>query len=358
MHCIYTPKSALHNPPFELIEGQMVSPHESQHRVEIILAALREAQLGPLLEAQSFDDMYIVAVHDQEYLRYLETIYDEWVAAGGYPAAVLADTLQVRWMGRFSRSPLALPGYYAYDMSSAIVSGTYRAARASANVALTGASLLLRGERAAYALCRPPGHHAGHDLHGGYCYLNNAAIAASFLGASGQGSGVSDSEARPPTPGPLRVAILDIDFHHGNGTQQIFYRRGDVLTISIHGDPDRVYPYFLGFADERGEGAGEDANLNIPLQKGVSDAEFLHTLEIALEKVAVFGPHALVVSAGFDTFGGDPLGDFMLTRAAYPAIGARIAQLGLPTLFVQEGGYAVAELGANVVALLDGFERG
>lgn len=342
MHCIFTPESALHAPPFELIEGQMVAPHESQQRVEIILAALQQAQLGPIQQAEQFDVQPVLAVHSAEYVTYLETIYDQWVAAGGHPAAVLADTLQVRWMNRFSRSPLALPGYYAYDLSSAIVPGTYRAARASANAALSGAALLLRGQRAAYALCRPPGHHAGRDLHGGYCYLNNAAIAAEYLRAATSGT----------------VAVLDIDFHHGNGTQQIFYQRADVLTVSIHGDPDRVYPYFLGYASELGEGEGEGANLNLPLDKGMNDSQFLVALETALDKVAAFGPRALVVSAGFDTFGGDPLGDFALTRAAYPAIGQRIEQLGLPTVFVQEGGYAVAELGANVVALLEGFARG
>lgn len=343
MHCIYTPDSALHNPPFELIEGQMVAPHESQQRVEIILAALRESHVGTLHEAKTFDPHHAAKIHSADYLQHLETIYDRWVGAGGHPAAVLADTLTVRWMNRPSQSPLALPGYYAYDMSSAIVAGTYRAALGSANAALTGANMLVQGQPAAYALCRPPGHHAGRDLHGGYCYLNNAAIAAEYVLQAG--------EAR-------RVAILDIDFHHGNGTQQIFYERADVLTVSLHGDPNRVYPYFLGYADERGAGAGEGFNLNMPLPKSTTDNEFLAALEPALDAIAAYAPQALVVSAGVDTFGGDPLGDFALTRAAYPAVGGRIAQLRLPTLFVQEGGYAITELGANVVALLAGFEAG
>jgi acetoin utilization deacetylase AcuC-like enzyme len=153
------------------------------------------------------------------------------------------------------------------------------------------------------------------------------------------------------------VAILDIDFHHGNGTQQIFYERADVLTVSIHGDPDRVYPYFLGFPDEHGNGAGEGYNLNLPLDKGIDNQQYLVVLDHALAAIAKFAPRYLVVSAGFDTFGGDPLGDFALTHSAYPTIGERIAALGLPTLFVQEGGYAISELGANVVGLLEGFER-
>lgn len=339
MHTFYSPDSALHNPPFELIEGQMVPPHESQRRVEIIFDALAAAQLGPLHTPEQFDDRHIAAVHSADYLEHLQTIYARWVEAGGHPAAVLADTLQVRWMNRFSRSPLALPGYYAYDMSSAIVPGTWRAARGAADCALSGAALLLAGEQSAYALCRPPGHHAGRDLHGGYCYLNNAAIAAEFLATSGQD----------------RVTILDIDFHHGNGTQQIFYERADVLTVSLHGDPDRVYPYFLGYADERGAGAGENANMNIPLPKDTTNDAFLAALAGALERIAQFNPRYLVVSAGVDTFGGDPLGDFALTSAAYPRIGAAIAAGGLPTLFVQEGGYAVGALGTNVVGLLTGF---
>ncbi|KAB8140517.1 histone deacetylase family protein [Chloroflexia bacterium SDU3-3] len=339
MHCIYTPASALHNPPFELIEGQVVTPHESQQRADIIHAAIRQAQIGPISEAADHGRAPIEAIHSPDYLDYLEHIYVRWVAAGGHPAAALADTLAVRWMRRPSLSPLALPGYYAYDLSSAIVAGTYQAAYGAAQAALTAASLLRAGERAAYALCRPPGHHAGRDLHGGYCYLNNAAIAAQFLRQAGQ-----------------PVAVLDIDFHHGNGTQQIFYGRGDLLTVSIHGSPDRVYPYFLGFADELGEGEGEGANLNIPLEKGTTNGQFLAALEQALERVAQFGAAYLVISTGLDTFGSDPLGDFALTSDAYAQIGARIAQAGLPTLFVQEGGYAVAELGTNVVGLLAGFE--
>ena len=354
MHWIYTLESALHNPPFELIEGQMVAPHESQVRVEIIRAALEHAQIGPSQPADHYDDTVIAAIHSADYLDYLATIYDRWVAAGGHTDAVLADTLAVRWMTKPSRSPLALPGYYAYDMSSAIVPGTFRAARAATDAALTGATLLQAGEQAAYALCRPPGHHAGRDLHGGYCYLNNAAIAAHYLlTVDGGRWTVEESTVHRP---PSTVAILDIDFHHGNGTQQIFYERADVLTVSLHGDPDRVYPYFLGFADERGTNAGEGANLNMPLEKGTTDAQFLAALAAALDTIAAFGPRYLVVSAGVDTFGGDPLGDFALTSAAYPAIGAEIAALGLPTLFVQEGGYAVDALGVNVVGLLSGFE--
>ena len=269
---------------------------------------------------------------------------------------MLPSTLAVRWMSRRCESPLVAPGYYSFDMCAPIVAGTYQAARAAADVALTAADLLLGGERVVYALCRPPGHHAGSDLYGGYCYLNNAAIAAEYL--------LSTTDHRPPTTDPVSssvvgrrssVAILDIDYHHGNGTQQIFYARSDVLFVSIHADPAREYPFFAGYADERGGGEGAGLNLNIPLEPGVADARYLGALEQALAAIDAFGPRHLVLSAGFDTFGGDPLGDFALTAAAYPAIGRRIAALGLPTLVVQEGGYAVAALGENVVGLLRGL---
>jgi acetoin utilization deacetylase AcuC-like enzyme len=184
---------------------------------------------------------------------------------------------------------------------------------------------------------------------GGYCYLNNAAIAAHHL-ARGERSG--DFWGMRPAV----VAVLDIDIHHGNGTQAIFYERSDVFFVSIHADPDREYPYFLGFADECGARAGEGYNLNLPLPAGVGDETYLAALGTALEAIAAYGPSYLVVSAGLDTFGGDPLGDFALTTPCYARIGAQIAQLGLPTLFVQEGGYAIDDLGRNVVSLLSGFE--
>jgi acetoin utilization deacetylase AcuC-like enzyme len=270
-------------------------------------------------------------------------------------------------MGRRCDHPVAAPGYYCFDMSAPIVAGTYAAARAAADAALTGAALLLEGQRAAYALCRPPGHHAGRDMCGGYCYLNNAAIAAEHL---------ATTDHRPPTADKAdtqhairntrhgsrvthhasRVAILDIDYHHGNGTQQIFYERGDVLFVSIHADPARQYPYFAGYADERGAGEGLGANLNISLRANVADERYLAALDEALAAVRAFDPRFLVVSAGFDTYGGDPIADFALSSAAYPRIGRRIAELGLPTLIVQEGGYAVDALGQNAVGFLRGFE--
>jgi acetoin utilization deacetylase AcuC-like enzyme len=348
MITIFSADHTQHTAPHEFLDGRLISPYESPARAAMILAAIERAGYGPVLPPRAFAETAILAVHDPEYLDYLEHAYERWVAAGGDPAAVLPSTLAVRWMGRKCVGPLVAPGYYSFDLSAPIVAGTYRAARAAADVALTGAALLLEGQPYVYALCRPPGHHAGSDLYGGYCYLNNAAIAAQYLLAS-------NVQTLQRSNAPTSVAILDIDFHHGNGTQQIFYTRGDVFFASIHADPAREYPYFAGYADERGAGAGLGYNLNIPLEAGMSDARYLAVLEIALQAITTFGARYLVISAGFDTFGGDPIGDFALTSAAYPAIGRRIAELGLPTLVVQEGGYAVAELGDNVAGLLRGM---
>jgi acetoin utilization deacetylase AcuC-like enzyme len=299
-------------------------------------------------------------VHDLQYLEFLEHAYERWVAAGGSPAAVLPDTLAVRRMDRRSDNPLALPGYYASDLGAPIVAGTYHAARDSADVALTAADALLNGQQVTYALCRPPGHHAGSDMYGGYCYLNNAAIAAEYLGTRAQEPGGNEAGGAASYT-RRRVTILDIDYHHGNGTQQIFYERDDILTISIHADPLREYPYFSGYADQRGAGAGLGYNLNIPLEAGVTNERYLDVLDQALTTITDFNPHFLVVSAGFDTFAGDPVaengGGFALTAEAYPQIGRRIAALGLQTLIVQEGGYAVAALGENVIGLLRGFTK-
>jgi acetoin utilization deacetylase AcuC-like enzyme len=350
MISIYSAEHTRHDPPFEFLDGALVPVFESPARAAIIHTAIERAEFGPIISPRSFDSQHIRAVHSDDYLDYLEHIYERWVAFGGAPASVMPGTLAVRWMSRRCDHPVAAPGFYCFDMSAPIVAGTFAAARAAADIALTGAALLLEGQRTAYALCRPPGHHAGRDMYGGYCYLNNAAIAAQYLG-DGRAS-------HPPSPiphPPRRIAILDIDYHHGNGTQQIFYERGDVLFVSIHADPARQYPYFAGYADERGAGDGLGANLNIPLEAEVSDERYLAALDEALAAVRAFDPRFLVVSAGFDTFGGDPIADFALSSAAYPRIGQRIAGLGLPTLIIQEGGYAVEALGENVVGFLRSF---
>jgi acetoin utilization deacetylase AcuC-like enzyme len=243
------------------------------------------------------------------------------------------------------RRPLTLEridaklGRYSYDASTPIAAGTWDAAYASVQSALAATEAVLAGEPAAFALCRPPGHHCGADYMGGYCYLNATAVAAEAAIADGR----------------RRVAILDIDYHHGNGTQDIFYGRGDVLFVSIHADPAIDYPFYWGHSDETGEGEGEGATLNLPLPRGTRLREFERALETALERIAAFAPDILLCSYGADTFAGDPISFFEIETADYAVIGRRIAGLGLPTAILMEGGYAVDALGANVAAFLSGF---
>ena len=232
-------------------------------------------------------------------------------------------------------------GYYCFDPGTPIVEGTWEAAFAAARCALTAAAWVAEGARSAYALCRPPGHHAGRSSYGGYCFLNNAALAAQHLRDAGLG----------------RVAVLDVDAHHGNGTQDIFSERADVLFVSIHGTPDTEYPYFLGYADERGAGEGEGFTRNFPLPRTAAWTDYRPTLDAAADVVAAFAADALVVSLGVDTFDGDPISPLALGREHFPLIGQRLAALGLPTVIVQEGGYAVEDLGANVVGVLTAFDR-
>jgi acetoin utilization deacetylase AcuC-like enzyme len=231
-------------------------------------------------------------------------------------------------------------GLYSMDSGTPLTAGTWVAAKTGADCAVNAAHALRLGERATFALTRPPGHHAGADFFGGYCFLNNAALAAQHL--------LDD--------GAAKVGILDIDYHHGNGTQSIFYRRNDVLFTSIHADPRTDYPFYLGHADETGEGAGAGYNMNLPLAAGSSTADWFAALETACIKLASYAPQALVVSLGVDTFAGDPISHFGLQSADFLRIGERIAHLGLPTVFVFEGGYAVNEIGINVVNVLEGFE--
>jgi acetoin utilization deacetylase AcuC-like enzyme len=223
------------------------------------------------------------------------------------------------------------------DTYTPIASKTYEAARSAVDVTLTGAKYLLGGEQIVYALCRPPGHHAEYKTMGGYCYFNNAAIAANYLSKHGG------------------VAILDIDFHHGNGTQQIFYYRPDILYVSLHADPHEKFPYSSGFANEQGAGEGFGFNRNYPLPLGTTNEQYLGVLLKALRDVQTFNPKFLIVSAGFDTYEKDPIGGFKLTIPFYQTIGKEIANLHLPTIIVQEGGYYIEDLGRIALSFLKGI---
>lgn len=343
MKAVYSPLHIGHVGGMELNRGALVPCFETPERADIILNAYREAGLGPIVEPEDYGEGPLRAVHEEAYLTFLKTIWERWVAAGrsgfALPFAIPGRSLRTDVLPEGVDGAL---GHFCFDVGTPIVEGTWQAAYGAAQAALTAADLLA-GERAAFALCRPPGHHAGRSVYGGYSFLNNAAIAAEHLRARGHG----------------RVAILDVDYHHGNGTQDIFWERGDVLYASIHADPATDFPYFLGYADEEGAGAGRGTTLNIPLPHGTGwDDGWGDALQRALDSIQAFGPGALVVSLGVDTWDGDPISGFKLTDKHFPLIGHAIAKLGLPTLFVFEGGYAVAEVGRNVVGVLDGFTTG
>jgi acetoin utilization deacetylase AcuC-like enzyme len=332
-----------HDPPYEVNFGQVVRPaFERAARAEVLRAALVAAG-HPVVEPAPHGLEPVLAVHQPALVEFLEGAYAAWRAAGG-PEVLIPDTFALPGLhrdgGRELAGGLGRPGRFCFDTATPLAAGSYRAARAGADVALTGADLLAGGAGAAYALCRPPGHHAGSGYYGGFCLLNNAAIAAAVLRRLG------------------RVAVVDVDFHHGNGTQEVFWEDPAVLYVSLHGDPARHYPHFTGGRDETGGGAGRGATMNLPLPDRTGDDDYLRALAVAAEAVAGFHAAVLVVSLGFDTLGGDPLGTFRLSRDGYRRIGGLLAGLGLPALLVQEGGYALDELGACAVAALAGFQAG
>jgi acetoin utilization deacetylase AcuC-like enzyme len=333
VRAFFDPRQLAHAPTQELHNGAFVPYAEAPARAESIRAAL-----GSVEPAFDHGEAALRAVHAEDYLAFLWSAHKDWRAAGRP-----GDAAGYAWPV-VGRRPLDLDridarlGLYSFDASSPIAEGTWDGAYWSAQTALTALDAVLGGERSAFALCRPPGHHCGRDYLGGYCYLNNAAIAAEAAIAAGR-----------------RVAILDIDYHHGNGTQDIFYARGDVPFVSIHADPRTDYPYFWGHADEAGEGEGEGATLNLPLQRGTGLADYLPALDRALERIADHAPDLLVVSFGADTYEADPISFFRIGTADYAVLGRRVASLGTATLVVMEGGYAIDALGANVAAFLGQF---
>jgi acetoin utilization deacetylase AcuC-like enzyme len=338
MHTVYTVDHKLHATDQVQVEGYPFDTWEVPARADAILEAVQAAGLGPVEKPVDHGSAPILSVHDAGYVEFLRGVYAGCAAQSGQPGPVFTETFATRYAGRKPRSWLGLKGYYAFGWGSPILQGTWQAAYWAAQCALTAADLVREGHRAAYALCRPPGHHSAADLYGGYCYLNNAAIAARALQAGNE-----------------RVAVLDVDYHHGNGTQAIFYGEPSVLYASLHADPGEAYPYFWGEADELGEGPGLGYNHNWPLPPGTGDAGFLDALNQALCAIRGYAPRWLVVSAGFDTAEGDPEGGFTLSTAGLHEIGRRIAGLELPTVLVQEGGYRLERLGQDAVAFLRAF---
>ncbi|SMG11585.1 histone deacetylase family protein [Paraburkholderia susongensis] len=326
----------------ELKDGVISDSFETPLRAETVLARVKATGLGDVISPTSFDRRCYAAAHSQQYVDFLANAWDEWRATGR-----TCQALPLVWPVRAMPSNALPPsfidgklGFYSMDAGAPINAGTWAAVSSSANSALTGADAVSNGAHAAFALCRPPGHHAGREYMGGYCYLNNAAIAAQHAIAQGA----------------QRVAVIDVDFHHGNGTQDIFYDRSDVLFVSIHGEPSVSYPYFSGRADERGIGDGTGFNLNLPLPKGTLWSGYEAALNRACAAVAAHTPDMLVVSLGVDTFEHDPISHFRLRTDDYLRLGEALGRLQVPTLFVMEGGYMVDEIGINAVNVLLGFE--
>jgi acetoin utilization deacetylase AcuC-like enzyme len=345
MRIFYNDRHPLHHGRHEMFRGQLVPCFETPARVDGLLRELRSRGFGTVENPPEVELAVLERVHAPRYLRFLSNAWQEWLALD--PANAERDALPSYWPIRTFRTdvePASFParmGLYSFDAGSPITAGTWEAARHGAACAVAGARALLAGEGAAFALTRPPGHHAGHDFFGGYCFINNAAVAAQAL----RDAGVA------------KVAVLDIDYHHGNGTQAIFYERPDVFFASVHGDPRTEYPYYLGHADEKGAGAGLGTNLNLPLAKGAEFPLWREALAQALQAIRRFGADMLVVSLGVDTFEGDPVAGFHLHSDDYLRIGEDIAAAGLPTLFAFEGGYAVAELGVNAANVLQGHQQ-
>lgn len=338
MKTIHSSRHLGHSGHVELMNGQVVPAFEKPERVDMILGALAARHFGPVIEPTLHGLDPVLKVHEADYVRFLSTAWDLWIADGrDFPA------LPSFWKAPGMRNiePETIDGklgYFSFDAGCCIVAGSWHAFQASADVAQTGVDLITSGESSAFALCRPPGHHAHAGTMGGYCFINNAAVAAQALRDQG-----------------ASVAILDVDYHHGNGTQSIFYERPDVLVCNIHADPLQEYPYFLGFKDEVGAGAGEGFNVNFPLRWGSDYAVWGEALDAACKRVEAFAPDVVLVSLGVDTYKEDPISQFLLDSPDYLKIGQRIAKLGKPTLFIMEGGYAVEAIGVNVANTLEGF---
>jgi acetoin utilization deacetylase AcuC-like enzyme len=300
--------------------------------------SLRANHYKTFVEPDALDMHSVEQIHSADYLRFIQTAWTQWEAEG-FAGEAIPTVFPARRMQQ--REPEHIDGklgYFSMAVETAITAGTWQAAASSAACAQK-AQQLTAADGCAFALCRPPGHHAASDLYGGYCFLNNAAIAAQGM--------LND--------GASKVAILDVDFHHGNGTQDIFYQRDDVLFVSLHGDPADAFPHFLGYADETGEGKGDGFNKNYPMPPGTPYSVWSQALDAGLNDIRKFGADAVVVSLGVDTFEKDPISFFKLTSDDFTDYGQRIGKLQLPTLFVMEGGYAVEEIGVNTANVLNGF---
>ena len=340
MKTVYSKNHILRNSKTELYGGELVKPFERPERMEFIINEIKDRNLGPILDPVDVNTNTIHKVHDKDYIEFLKVAWKEWLKLG-----LGGEAIPTVWPSRSMNSNI-IPnfiegklGYYALANETSISEGSVEGAYEAVKVVLTAADMLEK-EKSLFALCRPPGHHASKDQYGGYCFFNNVAIAAERL----------------IEKGAKKIFILDVDFHHGNGTQAIFYDRPDVFFASLHGDPKEAFPHFLGHANEIGDREGKGYNINYPMQPGTSYAEWTKALDDAIEKIKSYNPDSLLISLGVDTYEKDPISFFKLRSNDFFDVGNKIANCKLPTLFVMEGGYAIKEIGVNTVNLLKGFE--
>jgi acetoin utilization deacetylase AcuC-like enzyme len=345
MRAFYHPEQALHDPRQFMRYGRLTSPKDLPERTERLIGALNANSIS--LERPSVDGRQAaLSVHSEGYIRFLESVWDEWVRLPDHGPEVWPNTFPY-WSGRPEdsvRPPCPAEGlvgrigWYLGDLSVPMGPDTWLSTLRSCETAAAAADALLVGGNHVYALCRPSGHHARADRASGFCYINNAAVTAERL-RSRYG----------------KVAILDVDAHHGDGTQQIFYKRDDVLTISIHADPSNYYPFFTGYADETGHGFGAGFNLNLPLAQGSGSEAMKAAIDRATERIGAFGAEVLVLALGFDAHRLDPIGVLTLEAEDFGGIGRQIGALHLPTVVVQEGGYAIEVIGDCLSAFLEGL---
>jgi acetoin utilization deacetylase AcuC-like enzyme len=343
---IYSPHTLLYRPK-EFLKGSYIEAYECPERIEVILKELQKAENEfnfQLVETTDYGMEAIRAIHSEDYIEYLQTIYAKWSDEVDCAQGVFPESFPHIRLQSFKRKPtdiFGLPGYYSFDMSTCITDSTFTSAYYSAQVAIHAAKSLLDNKvNIAFALSRPPGHHCERDLAGGYCFLNNAAIATQLL-----------------VDNNFRVGILDLDFHHGNGTQTIFYERENPCYTSIHGKDQ--YPYYTGYEDEVGEKEGKGWNLNVPLPLGTTIESYLDALEKCIERLMLHKSNFIVISLGLDTFNGDPLGGFFINSGDYYLLGEKVGKmLGRKKyLIILEGGYVLEFLGKNVINFLIGLKN-
>ncbi|MFS0827850.1 histone deacetylase family protein [Pseudomonas phoenicis] len=341
MITIYSEAHGEHFGKSELIDGVFHPSFECPERANQIVTSLRDRAFGPIIAPDDFGLAPLASLHDPKYVEFFQGAWERWVAEGNtFDMLSMVTSIEVgRSHPPRSDNIFAQMGYYSIDMVTPITAGTWNAAYGAAQAALTAQNRMTAGARSSYALCRPPGHHAGASYMAGFCYFNNAGLAAqAFL-----------------RDGAARVSILDVDYHHGNGTQGIFYDRSDVQFLSVHADPAFDYPFYVGFADERGAGSGEGLNFNYPLPENTAWSPWSEALQAALQEIKNYSPDVLIVSLGVDTFKGDPMTKFLLENDDFSRMGELIGSLSVPTLFVQEGGYDTQNIGINVSNVLAGY---